>query len=52
MENIVVTIIQIVPSELLRDRAIGLEHFVGMDFNPSKFEDRMKKNHRFDPFDL
>jgi hypothetical protein len=45
-----VATIQIVSKELLRDGAVGSEHTVGMDFNPSKFDDGMKKNRRFDQY--
>jgi len=31
-------------------RAIGSEHIVEMDFNPSKYNDDKKKNHRFDQY--
>jgi hypothetical protein len=40
----------IVPVELSRERAIGKKYILGMDFNPSKFDETTKKNNRFEKY--
>ena len=45
-----VATILIVPTELLRYRAVGSKHIVGMDFNPSTCVNIEIKNHGFEPF--